>query len=364
MIAVNHIRKTVENSMKKQPSKKPPANVTDSVQFSLFGNSFVSNNDSEVTNTIKVWESIPKYFFSPHQMKKLRTADGLANPFKWEYTQKGKQGIEECMVVIQPALIEQKDGSYKAFFPGVTEELVEETLKKILCDQQYGLHDVANSETWVRFTLRLVQKHLGDHGKARRIPDITHAIQVMNKCTISYFVDGHEIWSGNILQDLVTVGREEYNADKNAHHIARFPVFVSKAINLLDYRQTSYNHLMSFDERASGWIYKRLSIRYTHANHFNTYHFMYSEITQSGLFLQGTERDNRKKMVSSLEELKNKKIIAEYVSDVRKVGAKIVDVKYTVTPTPEFIGEQKAANKRATDIRTIGNKMGLPYANR
>jgi hypothetical protein len=38
----------------------------------------------------------------------------------------------DCIVTIQPALIKQKDGSYKAFFSSVTEELIEEALKKIL----------------------------------------------------------------------------------------------------------------------------------------------------------------------------------------------------------------------------------------
>jgi len=61
-----------------------------------------------------------------------------------------------CAVKIQPTLIEQEDGSYKAFFPSVTEELVEEALKKILADQRYGLHDPNNVETWVSLLYILV----------------------------------------------------------------------------------------------------------------------------------------------------------------------------------------------------------------
>ncbi len=69
----------------------------------------------------------------------------------------------------------------------------------------------------------------------------------------------------------------------------------------------------------------------------------------SGLLQQGTERDNRKKLISCLEELKAQKVITRYVSDERKEGRRIVNVKYTVYPTPEFIAEQKAANKRKTE---------------
>jgi hypothetical protein len=38
----------------------------------------------------------------------------------------------DCIVTIQPALIKQKDGSYKAFFPSVTEELIEEYIEYFL----------------------------------------------------------------------------------------------------------------------------------------------------------------------------------------------------------------------------------------
>ncbi len=245
--------------------------------------------------------------------------------------------------------IKQNDGSYKAFFPSITEELVEEALKKILSDQQYGLHDVSKAETWVRFTLRMVQKELKARGRDRKVAQIKHAIQVMNKCTISYSIGGKEVWSGSILQDLVTVGREEFEADRNAHHIARLPLFVSKSINFLEYRQFNYDRLMGCSEQTTRWIYKRLINRYTQASYMNNYHFMYSDVKHSGLLQQGREIDNRQKVASCLEELKAQQVITRYVSDERKEGRRIVDVKYTVYPAPEFIAEQKAANKRKTE---------------
>ena len=85
-------------------------------------------------------------FLHPSQVKKLRTTTGHADPYKWEYLYNGVT----CLVKVQPALIEQKDGSYKAFFPSVTEEFIEEALKKILTDQKYGRHDPVKGETWVR----------------------------------------------------------------------------------------------------------------------------------------------------------------------------------------------------------------------
>ncbi len=64
--------------------------------------------------------------------------------------------------------------------------------------------------------------------------EIKRAIEVMNKCNIAFYKEGKELWSGAILQDLVTVDRKEYIADTDSHHIARLPLFISHAINQLE----------------------------------------------------------------------------------------------------------------------------------
>ena len=120
----------------KLPIKKPPSKEIESIQFDLFSQ-FIANDKSKVSNTVEVWESIPKYFFTPKQVEKLRTESGHADPYKREYLYNGIV----CAVKIQPALIEKEEGKYKAFFPSVTEELVEEALIKFFTEQQYGIHD-------------------------------------------------------------------------------------------------------------------------------------------------------------------------------------------------------------------------------
>ena len=157
------------------PEKHPPKKAIKSLQFDLF-TQFITNEPSEVSNTVEIWESIPKYFFTSKQVEKLRTKTGHADPYKWEYHRDGVL----YAVKIQPALIEQGDGNYKAFFPSVTEELVEEALKKIFSDQQYGIHDAYNDESWVRFTLKMIQKELKARGRSRDINQIKQAIEVMS----------------------------------------------------------------------------------------------------------------------------------------------------------------------------------------
>lgn len=335
-------------------NKKPPTATKSSIQFDLFGQ-FVTNDKSEVSNSIDVWESIPKYFINEKQAQKLRYSDGLAQSVKWEYHYKNKL----YLVKITPAQIEESDGKEKAYFPGPTEEIVEEALKKILTDQSLGMHVPAEYETWVKFTLKLIYKELLSKGRSRSITEIKHAIQVMNKCNIALFHSDKEVWSGSILQDLVTVDRRDYIEDPSAYHIARFPLFVSNAINNLQYRQYNYSRLMQCKDQLSGWFYRRLINHYRQAGLDNSYHTMFTSMQESGLLQQGTLRDNRKKVIIALETLVKKDVLNRYSVEDKKAGRKIINVKYTVYPSKEFIKEQKASNKRASDNYMTALNSGI-----
>lgn len=193
----------------------------------------------------------------------------------------------------------------------------------------------------------MLYKELNERGRARSRAEIKHAITVLSRCILTLYQDGKEIYSGSILSDLVTVSREKYLTDKDSYHAARLPVFVSHSINRLQYRQLNYARLMNCNEQLTRWLYKRLVHRYRHASLIDNYHFLFSEVKQSsGLLQQATEGRNRAKLLSALDELKGKSVLLHYVIKEIKDGRKVVDVKYIVTAAPEFVGEQKAANKR------------------
>lgn len=333
---------TIMTSSETEKLVKNPLPVTDSKQFDMFS-SFIANNDAGVSNTIDLWEGIPKYFFTPLQVQKLRTKDGHANPYEYAYTHNGVESV----VSIQPALLKQADGKYKAFFPGVTEELIEEALKKILVDQR-GRHDAENVETWVAFSLSQIQKNLKDKGRGRDLNQIKHALLVMSRCVITLYQGGQEVWTGSILQDFVGVTRDQYLDDTDKLHFARLPALISYAINQLQYRQYNYHRLMRLDEQVSRWIYKHLIHKYIQASFSNNYHFLFSTVMNSGLLQQGRMIDNRRKVQLALDALVEQDVIRTYQVDLRKQGRKVVDVKYTLWPGGAFVAEQKAANKRMT----------------
>lgn len=285
----------------------------------------------------------------------MLTDDGLAQSFEWKYLYRGKP----CLVRIQPALIRQENGQDKAFFPSTTEELVEEALRKFLTDQQYGIHAPDKPESWVKFTLGMLCRELKARGKTRSRVQIKHAIAVLSRCVLTLYQDSKEIYSGPILSELVTVNRDEYLANTDSQHVARLPVFLSAGINRLEYRQFNYTRLMRFNEQLTRWLYRRLIHRYSYASMIDTYHFMFSDVKQSsGLLMQDTDRRNRAKLVSALGGLvENGVLLNNYSAEESKDGRKIIDVKYTITAAPEFVKEQKAANKRVRNNLDKAHKL-------
>jgi len=333
---------------KDSEKKTPPSKAIKSLQIDLFS-SFVTNNPQNVSNTVELWESIPKYFFTPNLVGKLRTPTGHADPYEQPYQYMGR----DCTVTIYPALIKHRN-DYKAFFPGVTEELIEEVLKKILTDQNYAIHDPDKSETWVKFSLYSVEKELMKRGKSRNIAEIKHAIEVMSLCMLTLSHGKKELWRGAILQDLVTVGKEEYKENSNALHMARLPLFISHAINKLEYRQYNIDRHMKLKTQLSRWLYKRFVHRYKQASMIDTYHFKYSTIKKESRYLEcATKRHNHLKMMKALEELKASLVLMAYEAEEIKAGRKIIDITYTVTAALDFRTEQKASNAAAKNRRLL-----------
>ncbi len=334
----------------KKPEKKPPKEPIKSIQLDLFSQ-FLANDKSEVSNSVEYWESIPKYFLTPKQITKLRTSDGLAQPYEWEYTVKNMEGrVLPYKAEIQPALIKQENGSYMAFFPTKAEETMEEVIKKIFTEQQYGIHDPQNLESWVKFSYSMIRHELYRMNCGRTYENIKRSLEIMSKCILTVWEGKKEIYTGAILQNYCRVDRDTYLEDPEALHVAQLPVFLSQAINTLQYRQYNYLRFMDLKEQLTRHLYKRLVNRFIQASYMNEYSFMYSDIKQaSGLLQQARERDNRMKVISAFTELQENGVILSYEVDERKEGRAITNIKYTIKAAPDFIKEQKAANKRASN---------------
>jgi len=157
-----------------EPRRSPPERAEKNMQYDLF-TTFFGKNKRVLSNTIELWDAIPKYAVSPRQQNACRDRNGRlpVHPQEFEYhpSHRDTPAIT-CRLKVQPASIEVEPGQFVDFYPSSDEELVEEILKKIFSDQQYGVHSVAGNESWVRFTLYMIQKELKTRRKTRSIDEI------------------------------------------------------------------------------------------------------------------------------------------------------------------------------------------------
>ena len=169
-----------------EPRKSPPESVDKNKQYDLF-TTFFSKDTRDLSNTIELWDAIPKYAVSPRQQNASRD-DNWRLPVHVQEFEYRPSHLDTapitCRLKVQPASIEIKPGKFMDFYPSTDEELIEEVLKKIFADQQYGMHSVAGNESWVRFTLYMIQKELKTRGKSRSIDEIKRSLEIMSQAVV------------------------------------------------------------------------------------------------------------------------------------------------------------------------------------
>jgi hypothetical protein len=364
--------------MPRKTVKNPPVSFPQSRQYDLFTTFF--GDAAELSNTIELWDAIPKYCVSPRTQNALRE-HGRLEPYKQAFVYatrlSGRRIEHTCRVAIQPVLIEvidrkTKEVSYVDCYPSKDEELVEEVIRKIFADQNFGMHDSSQTESWVRFSLQMIRKELKARGKSRSIDEIKRSIEILSKSHISLYLDDTEdpVYSDPILSSLTRVTRQRYLNDTSMTWVARLPALISKSVNELTYRQFNYGVLMSLETQLARWLHKRLSHSYINASLTDSYNILFSTIERdSGLlaFTRIIKKRNKKTGAETQEVVPftTRKIetleaafdeLAKYAVlwredgwkrlEERRKGRKLIDILYRLRAHPNFVREVKAANSR------------------
>ncbi|MGE0278456.1 MAG: hypothetical protein AB7R40_23920 [Nitrospiraceae bacterium] len=323
-------------------------------QFDLFTSFF--GNEKDLSNTIELWDAIPKYAVSARQQAALRDDKGSLPVHEQDFEYRpttGKTVSIACKLTIQPASIRNGDGTFTQYYPSTDEELLEEVLKKIFTDQQYGIHTPQTLESWVRFSLYMIREELRARGKTRSIAEIKKSLDILARSVYSVEIKGTQksiAYDSTILSDMTRTTRADYLEDTKTLWCARLPALVSKSINELSYRQINYGTLMALSTPMARWLHKRLSHNYINAGLLQPYNILYSSIHRdSGLLHHIRPAGNIKTFEAALEELKNKNVLWWFKKEERKQGRATQDVLYILQPTNDFISEIKAANARQRD---------------
>lgn len=334
----------------KNKLKPPPAEAFAGTQLSLF-QEFLCNSVEErdkLSNTIELWDGVPKYHVSRLDMSKLRDR-GILPLLEREFQYGGRL----FTVRIQPARIKDKNGKVIEYYPSAREELVEDALRKLAADQGHGF--LENREVGgVRFTLHMLRNELKKRGHTMSFQQIIENLDIMSSVIIEIqAADGSGDYRSPILVGLVRVSKARLREDPKARWIAYFNPLVIESIYAVSFRQYDYHTFMSHSTQVARWIHKRLAHNYTNANYTQPYRMLFSTIQRdSGLLEYRLLRQAVQKLDEALEELKKHGVLLGYEKDTRRgERQKILDVAYLLTPHPDFVRQVKAANKRQGDSR-------------
>jgi hypothetical protein len=342
----------------KTPKKKSPDNVVPFPAQRDFKNprmdlfqSFLCNGDAEhdqLSNTLDLWDSVPRYSVSRQAMNKMRTEGGFLELLKLDFQYRGTP----MKAVIQPARIEEEGGTTRDYYPSANEELVEDALRKIAAEQNQGYLEQPNRRSGVVFTLHQLRQELQERGHARSYQEIIQSLAILVSSSIKLLAgDGNAegFAVSNYLSGLAAVSRQKLNEDPEAKWIAQFHPLVTQSMESLAYRQFNYHRMMSHSTQLARWLHKQLSLKFTFAGIGTKFDLRYSTVKRDSGLLEGyaRQRDAINALESALAELKANRVLM-LIEKQCTYGARcrLEDVVYSLFASLEFIAEAKAANKR------------------
>lgn len=324
------------------------------VQMELFQTFLCNTNEKEqLSNSIGLWDSLPKYSVSRRRMEEERSPEGHLKRLKLISHWNGR----EYTTTIHPAEIDEENGTVKSYYPSAAEEIIEEALRKIAADQN-GFLDEGKFQSGVVFSVYMLQKELEARGHQRRTTDIIKSLRILalSKIEISCKDEKNDAFTiSSFLPSLSAVSKDDIRNNPDARWIAQFHPLVTQSILEITYRQFNYYQLMSHSSQLARWLNRYLIHKYTFASMAKTFDLHYKTVKRDSNLLNCLrERKNIEQLDSALTELVELKILTAIQKEIiTGIRGKIEDVIYTLLPHPNFVKEVKAANKRLQDAREI-----------
>lgn len=332
---------------------KPPPRTTDSdnPQLSLFQN-FLYNTPEEkdrLSNAVDLWDSVPRYSVNRKAANRARENGEFPEAYITTFHHRGR--VYGC--TITPANVKDLDGNRGYFYPGATEELVEDALRKLAADQHAGFFDKPNYRSGVVFSLYALREELAKRGHARSYQQIIMALNVLSGAIIEIELrageKGEALVKSPYLPSIVAVSRMRLRDDPDAKWMIQFHPFVTDSINQVTYRQFNYHLMMGHTTQLARWLHKQLVLKYTFADLSKPFEMRYSTVKRDSGLLSSYSRERAaiEALETCFKDLQAQKIISSYErKDLTGPRKKLIDVVFKIWPSIEFIKEAKAANKR------------------
>jgi hypothetical protein len=358
----NPMAKQNDNSTIMQKRKKTEKKLEEYKKTQLPLPFIFPKPEKQYSNTIELYDAIPKYFWGRISSKD-RIGGRFLNILRREFEFRNKP----FTVKITPARIEDKRGMERDYYPGKREELVEDVLRKMACDGK-GLF--LDDRAAVIFSLYQLQKELKTMGHTYSIKQIKDAILICQKSNLSLESDdGNTIVSFQLFETIGLRTRKDWKEKGNKTKcFVRFNTLVTRSIKNCTFRQLNYKECMTYKKNLARWLHKRMSHLYIQAAWNNSYSIMLTTIIRdSGMKRYEKLKDNLREVRKVFNEMIKKNVLSGIKEEKRFSGRKVIDVKFTIKPGYSFIRDMIRANKRLDDLKSSSKiyssdllKLGYP----
>jgi hypothetical protein len=322
---------------------------TKPIQQSLF--EFLEETDilaskttySNYSRSVELYDFMPKYVWKG-QEKLRRENSGFLPIFERSFECRGQS---YTLFIHSAGIMDEKTGEAKYFYPGETEEIVEDVLRKlaienggIFLDDQAGL----------TFTIHQIRNELREIGHQRTFEEIKRALHIL--ALTRYELSSANEKSGKkdkiIFSSIENLGLRGSEGETQTFVV--FSPLVTESVKKLTFRLYNYKRVMRYKSLIARQLHKRMAHHFTQASIANKYSInLTTMIRDFGLTPQSSLGKNLDHIEAALEEMKSNEanVILKYdfnrVYDVKKKH-KLVDVQIEIVPTNEFAQEVKKAN--------------------
>ena len=255
---IAHLKSVPE--MSKKIKKNEPESGTENIknfndyeqsyprQLTLF--EYVQPKERNYSNTVELYDFMPKYFWGKSERINGKFLESLEREFEC-------RGVK-YKIEIAPAVIKDRDGVKRYYYPSKREELVEDALRRFATAKQGVFLDDRASVT---FSLYQLQEELKRNGHSYSKDQIKDALLICAKTSITVTSeDGSTILISNLFETLGLQSREDWKGTgKKSKAFVRFNSLVSESIKLGGYRQLDYETAMSYSSVIARQLYKRMS---------------------------------------------------------------------------------------------------------
>ncbi len=341
---INEKNSTGGKSLEEYDQTKPE-------QLSLF--EMLAPEERKYSNTVELYDFIPKYFWG--KADQLRVNGKFLDSLEREFVCRGKK----YQVKIKPASIEQSNGEEIYFYPSKREELVEDALRKLVCE---GKGKFLDDSAGVFFSLYELQEELKNNDHTASITQIKEALMV---CAQSVLIvtneEGTEVMVSTIFPTLCLQTKEDWKGtgEKTASFV-RFNPLVTKSIVEMQFRQFNYQKSMKYKSVIARQLHKRMSHHYIQASIANAYNINLTTIIRDfGLTAYEKISNNLREAEKGLTELVASRVVLNYEATKTfdaKNKNKITDVNFHIVPHPTFVSEIMKSNLKAKQIESKAAK--------